>query len=372
MGTRILMLNYEYPPIGGGASTITRELSTRLTDRAGFDIDIVTMSFDDEPAFEEDNGVQVHRVPSLRRRKERSTTVEMASFIPSCLYKGTKLLRKRDYDVIHSHFIVPTGIAGTVLSDRFELPHVISSHGSDVPGYNPDAFKYVHRAIRPLSNRIAAAADVIVSPSKYFGNVIMEQYPVSPDQITTLPHGFDPTAITPAEQKTDSIFMASRLVKRKGFQRVIRAASRLDTDYRLRIAGEGPYREELEDVAAHATAEVELLGWLDREQLHREYSESKIFALPSLNESFGVVLMEAMAGGNAIVTSNNAACSEVVGEAGLLVDPLDESAIAEALDQLISNRELRSQLQSRARDRIEGELNWSNISTQYERLYTTL
>src|SRR6266487_2740390 len=131
------MLNYEYPPLGGGASPITGALAEQLAV-AGHDVDVVTMEFLGLPRFEEHGRLRVYRVAAVRRSQVRASTREMLSYLPSALNRSLTLTRERPYDLIHSHFVIPTSIVAALLRRVRGLPSVITIHGSDVPGYNPD------------------------------------------------------------------------------------------------------------------------------------------------------------------------------------------------------------------------------------------
>lgn len=368
----VLLLNYEYPPVGGGASPATRELAIALTEYHGVSVDVVTMSYGDLPKYENDEGVTVHRVPCLRSKKEMSSTIEMASYIPSALAKGGQLIRKNDYDIIHSNFIVPTGVVGHTLSGITGLPHLVTSHGSDVPGYNPDNYQHIHQLIKPVSKHIAKAAERITAPSDFQVDLILKQYDTDPARTVTIPYGFNPETITPASQKNDHIFIASRLLERKGIQYVLKALEGIDTDYEIRIAGEGPYKESLVKQASAMDHEITFLGWLEGEELFDEYSRSEIFVLPSTAESFGVVFMEAMAGGNAVIAAEDSGCADVVGDAGILVSPRDVDQIRQAIVTVLNNPEYRQELQKQARERIETDLSWESVTDQIVELYDSV
>jgi glycosyltransferase involved in cell wall biosynthesis len=369
---KLILLNYEYPPVGGGASPATRELAVALTEYHDVSVDVVTMSYKNLPKRENDKGVTVHRVPCLRSKKEISSTIEMGSYIPSALAKGRQLISQNNYDLVHSNFIVPTGIVGHILSSIAGVPHLITSHGSDVPSYNPDNYQLIHRVIKPVSKHIANAAERITAPSDFQIKLILEQYSTDPDQTVTIPYGFNPETIIPASEKDDHIFIASRLLKRKGIQYVLKALEEIDTDYQIRIAGEGPYKESLIKQASSMQHNITFLGWLEGQDLLNEYSRSKIFALPSTAESFDVVFMEAMAGRNAVIAADSSGCADVVGDAGILVSPRDVEQIRQAILTLLNNPEYRRELQKQARKRIETDLSWESVADQVVELYESV
>lgn len=133
---RILMLNYEYPPLGGGASPVTRALCEHLAT-AGHEVDVVTMGYRRLPRVELSGGVRVIRVPTLRHSPVRAETPEMLSYILAALPPTLALTQRWRYDVVHAHFIVPTGILAAAVRRISGLPLVITAHGSDIPRLQP-------------------------------------------------------------------------------------------------------------------------------------------------------------------------------------------------------------------------------------------
>jgi glycosyltransferase involved in cell wall biosynthesis len=166
--------------------------------------------------------------------------------------------------------------------------------------------------------------------------------------------------------------MAGRLVERKGFQHVLQALGSIETDYEIRIAGQGDYKQELVKTANRNGLTVKFLGWLDKKDLYDEYSKSKIFAYPSVSENFPVALLEAMAGGNAVITTRSTGCMEVVGESGILVDPGDIEAIERSIRELLRNPDEMNQLQQAARKRLKTVLSWDSVVQDYISVYDRL
>ena len=108
---RILVLNYEFPPLGGGASPVSYELALKLSETGDFDIDVVTMGYKDLPKYEEVNkNFRIHRVWSWRSKKELCHPWEQATYLVSAWFKCKELLKNTKYDICHCHFIIPTGV----------------------------------------------------------------------------------------------------------------------------------------------------------------------------------------------------------------------------------------------------------------------
>lgn len=363
---RVLMLNYEYPPIGGGAAPITRALSEQLA-LSGHAVDVVTMGYGRLPFEEErhDGRLRIYRVPALRRSPVRAVTVEMASYLVSALPWASYLTTRARYDVIHAHFLMPTGVLAAAVKSFSGLPLVVTIHGSDVPGYNPDRFKRGHKLLYPAWKRIVQAADTIISPSAYLRDLLQRSFEAP---VTLVPYGFSPPPSGEAPRRRRILF-ASRLFPRKGAQFMLEALAGLDLDgWEVVIAGDGPMLEPLRDQAARFGLPVAFPGFVKGQELQDLYASSAIFVFPSLHDNFPVVLLEALSHGCAIVTNNCTGMPEVVGDAGLLVKPHDVAGLRAAITRLMGDAALRDDLAERARRRI-AELSWERILDQHIEIY---
>jgi glycosyltransferase involved in cell wall biosynthesis len=358
------MLNYEYPPLGGGASPITGALAQQLA-AADHDVDVVTMEFHGLPRFEQHGRLRVYRVAAVRHSQVRAATREMLSYLPSALSRSLTLTRQHRYDLIHSHFVIPTSIVAALLRRLCGLPSVITVHGSDVPGYNPDRFKLGHRVMGPVWRGLVRDADAIISPSSYLRNLLTASCAVPVDVI---PYGFapPPTCELPRRKR---ILFASRLFPRKGAHFLLDALAGLPLDgWEVVIAGDGPTLPDLQAQAARLGLSVSFRGFVKGEALEELYATSAIFVFPSLRDNFPVVLLEALSAGCAVITSDVSGMPEVVGNAGLLVPPGDVEAIRAAVWRLMEDAALRADLGAQARARMD-VFAWDVILARHVALY---
>lgn len=360
--TDILVLNYEYPPLGGGASPVTAELAKTLSGW-GHSIDVVTMRYDGQPRIEKDRDVTIYRTPSLRGSKSVCKTHEMLSFLPTGLWQAEKLIQENNYDVIHTHFIVPTGIISSILSQRHNIPALVTVHGSDVPNYNPDRFELAHKLIRPVWRKIVKTHDVIVSPSEYLASKVEQE--VTPKEIDVIPNGFDPNKFDTNTEKEPRLLVSSRHFKRKGIQHLLKALSHIEISWDVVITGEGPYTEDLEELADEFDLKIDFVGWIKKERLNRLLETSEIFVFPSSHENCPVALQEAMAAGCAIITSEYGGSAELVGDAGITIDPTNTKLFATKIRSLIQEGDGRKHLQRKAKQRIQSNYSWEYIASQY-------
>lgn len=365
---RILMICYEFPPIGGGGSRAVYGLSKELA-RRGHHVDLVTMNFRNFPKIDRVNGVHVHRVQCIRHKKYECTLIEAALYLLKAIPTVRQLLTRNNYDINHTHFIMPDGLTAWYFKKKANLPYIITAHGSDVPGYNPHRLKMAHRLLSPLWKKITHNAAQIVCPSKFIQSLIIKN---SVNLKTTLiPYGFNSDRFKTSRKKHKRILVVTRMLKRKGVQYLIECVKGIALDHEVHIVGDGPYLPTLIKMANHSKTFIKFWGWLDNQspELKELYETSKIFVLTSEAENFPVALMEAMAASLAIITTKGSGCAEVVGESAILVDKKSSQAICEALLTLIENDNLCMELGCKVQKRLKEKFSWGVVAKQYLDLY---
>jgi len=365
---RILMTSYEFPPIGGGGAAVVAGMSRELA-ASGHEIDLVTMSFEDQPRQEVVDGVRLYRVPCLRKAKHSCTTPEAFSYLAGAMPTIHRLLSLHRYDVAHAHFILPDGLLAWQAKRYSGLPYVITAHGSDVPGYNPHRLQAAHRMVRPVWRAVVQGASRVICPSEILEQLIHVQRP-DPNKTVVIPNGLEVGAYT-RRTLSPRVLMVTRMLERKGVQWVLDALAETPIAADVNIVGDGPYLPELRRRADALRSSARFWGWLDNRspELRGIYESSGIFVLPSEAENFPIVLLEAMAAGLAIVTTAGTGCAEVVGDAGLLVPVRDSRAIGRALKRLVNDADLRQSLGAAARKRIEDNFTWRAVARRYVEEY---
>jgi len=199
----------------------------------------------------------------------------------------------------------------------------------------------------------ARRADVVIAPSRYSADVARREYGVAAGKMAVVPEPIELerwtalfAAATPRPRGGPTILCVARMYPRKRIGDLLEAAAFLRPripGVRVRIVGKGP--EWGDAVRLHGTLglgeTVALLGDVSRDRLAQEYVSADFFCMPSLQESFGIVFLEAMAAGLPVVACRAAAIPEVVedGVTGLLVPPRDPEGLARALEALIADPE---------------------------------
>jgi glycosyltransferase involved in cell wall biosynthesis len=362
----ILVLNFEYPPLGGGASPVCHEINKRYV-ALGHKVTVVTMQFKGLPEQETIDGVAIIRVACSRNHLHMCSPTEQWTFLKAAKRFLLEWIPMHPVDIVHAHFILPTGILCRFLKKAFGIPYIITAHGSDVPGFNPDRFRFLHLWTPPMIQAIIFDAAKITSPSHFLKNLISKVAPSQIEKVVVIPNGIDASAFTRLE-KQPIIASSGRLLKRKGFGELIQAVKKTNLGYALHILGDGPMRKKLEALANGAHTPVVFHGWVDNRSPDYKLllGKAAIYSLVSGKENASIAILEAMASGCAIITSDDSGCPEMVGDAGILVKHGDIGALHSAIDRLVKDKALQLSLGDRAHTRVHAVYNWNTIVEQYE------
>ena len=369
---RILYLNYEFPPIGGGASPVSYEIAKEYVV-LGHQVNVVTMKFDDLPSYEVKEGIHIYRVECLRKEVNMCQPYEQFTFLISAMSFLRKHLLEVQYDVCHCHFLIPTGFLAYWLKRKYHIPYIITLHGSDVPGYNPDRFQFLHRFTPPLLRRIVENAHRITAGSSYLIDLLLRNVGDFRGKVELIRNGINPNIYTPLSKKP-MIFSSGRLLERKGFQYLIEAVRKENIGFEVHIAGDGPMKPNLEELAKDSKTKVVFHGWLDNSssQYKTLLGESSIYSLISAKENASISLLEAMSAACVVVTSNVSGCPETIGEAGVKIMPENSTVLNQAFKDLITNPLKLEKLSGMARRKVLHDYNWKRLVKQYEALLINL
>jgi glycosyltransferase involved in cell wall biosynthesis len=221
----------------------------------------------------------------------------------------------------------------------------------------------------------AERSDLIITVSRFTARQVEELLKVEPARIRVIAHGVRRPSepARPADRERMILFVGA-LQRRKNIARLVQAFERAAPGWQLVLAGSSGFGSE-EILARIETssrrADIRVLGYVPDAQLESLYRRASVFAFPSLDEGFGMPVLDAMAHGVPVLTSNASALSEVSGGAALLVNPTDVVSIAEGLRNLIEDREFAEQLVSRGLARSR-EFPWEKAVEQTWSVYREL
>jgi glycosyltransferase involved in cell wall biosynthesis len=254
---------------------------------------------------------------------------------------------------------------------RCPVPQVTVVHDL-IPLAFPRDYPRQQLYFRRLVPAILRESRAIVAVSEATRRAVITAYGLGPERVRAIPNGYDPMKFAPVGPATDDggvpyALYVGNLLPHKNLPRLIEAVARVarQSPVRLVIAGGGtPARvAELRRLAQRAGGRLELMPYVPQRELPALYRGARLLAMPSLGEGFGLPALEAMACGTPVVVGNTSAMPEVVGDAGLLVDPEDTGAIADAILRLLTQDPLRKELIARGLARAT-EFSWERTARQ--------
>jgi len=299
----ILVLNYEFPPLGGGASPVSYDIAMELA-RRGHHLTVVTMGFQGLPWHECINGVDIYRLKCWRNKKNVCKPWEQYSYLLAVRYFLKKHVGQNEYDVCHTHFVIPTGEVALWVKRKYAIPYIITAHGSDVEGHNlKKSMKVMHRVLRPWWKKIVNEAECVISPSVYLKELMEHNY--AKGRYQYIPNGIKYECfreLSDKRYKQKRILIMGRLQRFKGVQTIIKALSMIDMNgWQVDILGDGPYKAELVELTNQCGLEdrIHFYGWLDHgSKAHLERLKyASIYISASQFENCPMSVIEAVTAG---------------------------------------------------------------------------
>lgn len=301
---KILVLNYEYPPLGGGAAPVCRDLASGMA-LCGHKVTVVTMGYAGLPNHESSDGVEIYRLKCLRTKAHSCMPWEQFSYILAAKRFLKRHLLQCQYDVCHTHFVIPTGPIARWAKKHFGLPYVITAHGSDVEGHNDKTYiKTMHRILRPAWRQIVREAYAVAAPSEYLLKLMKRELPSG--HYLRIPNGVDISKYNiDCSLKEKRILLMGRMQAAKNFQTVFRAIAMISNtiwdSWIVDVLGDGPFRSELEKLCKELGIEsrIKFNGWIENGSPEQfDYlMKASIYISASYFENCPMAVLEAMAAG---------------------------------------------------------------------------
>jgi glycosyltransferase involved in cell wall biosynthesis len=362
----ILVINYEYPPIGGGGGVLCKDISEGIAAK-GHRITVVTSQYGSLQKNEHLHGVNIFRVPVLMRKKQTvASMASMISFVPMCIWKVKELMKYNTYDLINTHFAIPSGPAGQYLSRRYHIPNVLTILGGDI--IDPSKFLSPHNTIllNQTVRKMLFGADRVVAESTDIKRNAQKYYGFD-RQVDIVPLGIYPNA-HPAKNRQalglpmdKFIFVTiGRLVKRKNLEDLLHIFKDVqETDPSiLLVIGDGPEKDNIEKRSKQLGINnaVRLLGRVSDEEKFQYLAASDVYLSTAIHEGFGIVFLEAMECGLPVISYDRGGQTDFLreGKTGHLIELGNKGNFALKLKELLNSNPLRMAIRAHNKNYVKG------------------
>lgn len=397
---KVLFLTSSYPRNNQDTAAIfLRYLANELT-AGGVDIDILAPADGPSETYTEAN-VTIHRfqyfplrwqslaygsgiMPNLKRAPWMWLQVP-CFFLVMTLW-ALRLIARQRYDLVHAHWILPQGVVGLLAAAAFRVPLIVTAHGTD-------AFSL--RGIVPtwLKKLVLTKSQAWTTNTTTTAAVVLEQTVVP--QPAIIPMGVDIELFACGNsvplraqlpQSEQIVLFVGRLIESKGCDGLLKAIGLLpkmvQQHTNVWIVGDGDQKIQLQHIAKNSgiAEKIRFFGRVSHDKLPHFYAAADIVVVPSKSghtgeaEGQGVVVLEAFAARACVLATSIGGITTMVRDRvnGLIVQPDDPGALADALSELIHRPDLRKQLAANGYTDVSNHYNWSHIASEFESLYRTV
>ena len=371
------MLNYEFPPIGGGAANANLCLLKQYAGKEDLQIDVLTSA--PTPGFVKENfsdNITIHKVGIHKKRLHFWRRSEVIEWLIKAGPVYKKLIKENNYELAHAFFGFPTGWLS--YRNAKKLPYIISLRGSDVPGDNA-RLQLDYKILGPVFKSIWTKASGLVACSGGLKQRAMKFMPYM--HVDVIPNGVELDNYYPSNEtrgKTDKIRLitSGRLSATKRVDMLIDAVEILQKKgYKIKftIAGDGSLSDSLKQLVSQKNLDsnIEMLGRVEPTNMPELYRASDIYISATMQEGMSNSMLEALACGLPVVTTYCEGVEELITNNGIVTKHAHADLLADAIRTLADNRDTLEQMSIAARKHAE-TFSWKNAADKYLGYYKTI
>lgn len=342
----------QFPPQIGGVGIHIHSLAKELKKR-GDEVYVITYPNKNNHDIDGIHVISTTKAPQIPGLRAIFFTI-------SGTHQLIKLARKENIDIIHGHYLIPAGLIAVIAGKITKTTTYVTSHGSDIL-----CVYKKNKILRPLIQYILRNANHILAVSHALKNEILkinipqleEKLDINWNIVDTkkfqpnTPNNTRKELQIPTDEKV--ILFVGNLIPRKKVKYLLKAKQELKTKATLLIVGNGPEYNKLQEYTQENKIQNVIFTGA-RSDIEKIIPACDLLVLPSVSESFGLVLIEALACGKPVIGSNVEGIKEIITpEVGKLVKERNSTQLAQAIDEILNNPQLYNKLASNARKRAE-------------------
>ncbi|OLT21721.1 hypothetical protein BJF81_15095 [Ornithinimicrobium sp. CNJ-824] len=371
---RIALVSSSYHPHFGGVEEHVRHIAKELQER-GHVVEVWTVDRGDGLRDEVVDGCRVRYLPTPLPARSVRALGSLTLRAPGALAQWVRAYAAFRPDVINVQCFGPNGVYGLVLAALTGTPLVVSSHGET---FMDEHGIYDRSALLRAALRRAIRSGTVTACSRYVADDLRSRFGAS--EVLVIANGVDlapaqeaPLLDAPQRESGRPLLLgAGRLVRQKGFDVLLMAASQSRSEPQVWIVGDGAERSRLERLAASLSIShrVQFLGRRTASEVQSLMAAADAVVVPSRVEPFGIVVLEAWAAGTPVLATNRGGPAGFVtdGHDGLLIDPEDLSSVVTGIDRATADLVLASRLSQAGRETVKS-FTWSRVVDAYLQAY---
>jgi len=368
------LINYEYPPYGGGAGNATQEIGRALT-QMGLSVTVLTGG----QARPEDglDGIEVVRVGPSRRYVFQTGFLDMSAYLFFSMLWALRQKKTR-FDLSIVFFALPCGPVATLLKIRAQTPYIVSLRGGDVPGLVPE-IELLHRVLAPFRRWVSKNAKAVVANSPSLAELAQTSDGVS---VTVIPNGVDTQYYQSygngigVKAAPLRLLLVCRFQRQKLVPESIRwlaQAKHQGIDLVVSIVGDGPERDAVKETIEEVdmTEFISLKGWLRKDKLLKQYQQADCFLNLSSYEGMPNTVLEAMACALPVIASDIPPHRGLVKHqvTGYLVDLSRPEYLIDQLTELVTDGRRGKVMGEAGRRFVSASYSWTAVANRYMSLF---
>jgi len=394
---RILVLTTTFPRYKNDYTpSFVLELSKEIKNK-GHKIIVLAPHHKGAKLFEIMEGIEVFRFPyflptGLQRlcyeggimrniKKSLLAKVQVPFFFVSYFYFVYKIIKKYKIDVIHSHWIIPSGFIGAFFKKIFKIKHITTAHAIDI--YTLEKLPFRRTLIQFIYKNCEFLVCVSSVLKEKIIKILKEKNSTPKDKIIIKPMGTDIKFIDKKDKKDDKFYLLflGRFVEKKGIEYLIEAMKEIKKENRnikLLIGGSGPLEKKIKDKVEelNLTDCIEFLGWVPREKIHEVFKIADLLVVPSIvtetgdTEGMPTVIIEAMGAGVPVIATDVGGVKDVIRnyENGIIINQKNPLEIKEKSLEVYKNERLRKKIIHNAKLTAQN-FTWDKIADFYIKLF---
>jgi len=362
------MLNYEYPPLGGGQGNANKYIFDELISQyPDVYVDLIASSKDNDHSLHFNTGNQYFL--DVGKKSKNLLHQNSYNLILNCvrsLKLSLKLCRINKYEVIIAWGGIPSGYIAWILKSLYKIRYIVLLRGSDVPFHEQKwfwldtlFFQFTTPFVWKNANKVIANSVLLKQTANF----------IAPNQtIKVITNGVDTEFFIPNSKSGHQeliILAVGRLSKIKGYDILIRAVSMLDIKFKLWIVGDGSEIQNLKQLTKELDVEskIHFFGHIGKNELLLLYQQATLFCITSHNEGMSNAMLEAMSCGLPIISTDIGGSTELVQGNGIIIRKNSIDDLYHAIKKLVNNKKLLSEYSYKSRE-IALSFDWKNITKE--------